>query len=43
MKGGVVIPVQNSLGRSTRPSGAFPAIMAALIAPMEMPTTQSGR
>ena len=33
---------QNSRRRSTRRSGALPAISAALMAPIEMPTTQSG-
>ena len=33
---------QNSRNRSMRFSGAFPAIKAALIAPMEVPITQSG-
>ena len=32
---------QNSLRRSTRVSGGLPAIRAALIAPIEMPATQS--
>ena len=33
---------QNSRNRSTRRSGGLPAISAALMAPMEMPTTQLG-
>ena len=33
---------QNSRSRSTRRSGGLPAISAALIAPIEMPATQSG-
>jgi len=33
---------QNSRNRSTRFSGGFPAISAALIAPIEIPATQSG-
>lgn len=33
---------QNALSRSTRRPGGFPAMSAALIAPIEMPATQSG-
>src|SRR5438874_2377246 len=33
---------QNSRNRSTLRSGGLPTINAALIAPIEMPTTQSG-
>ena len=33
---------QNSLSRATRFSGALPAMMAALMAPIEMPATQAG-
>jgi hypothetical protein len=33
---------QNSRNRSTRFSGGFPAMSAALIAPIEIPATQSG-
>jgi hypothetical protein len=40
---GAVIPSQNALRRSTRRSGTFPAMIAALIAPIEMPATQSGK
>ncbi len=34
--------VQNSRSRSTRVLGGLPAMMAALIAPIEMPAIQSG-
>ena len=34
--------IQNSRNRSTREFGGFPAMMAALIAPMEMPAIQFG-
>jgi hypothetical protein len=40
---GAVIPSQNACRRSTRFAGAFPAMIAALIAPIEMPATQSGK
>ena len=33
---------QNSLRRSTRVSGPLPAMIAALMAPIEMPATHSG-
>jgi hypothetical protein len=39
---GVVIARQNSRSPSTRVSGELPAINAALIAPIEIPATQSG-
>jgi hypothetical protein len=39
---GAVISSQNSRNQSTRLSGALPAMMAVLMAPIEMPTTQSG-
>jgi hypothetical protein len=39
----VVIPSQNLRKRSTRFSGALPAMIAALIAPIEIPATQSGK
>jgi hypothetical protein len=39
---GVVIVRQNSRSLSTRISGELPAIKAALIAPIEIPATQSG-
>ena len=35
-------PSQNSRSRSTRSAGGLPAMSAALIAPIEMPATQSG-
>ena len=35
-------PSQNSRSRSTRRSGGLPAMSAALIAPIEIPATQSG-
>jgi hypothetical protein len=38
-----VISSQNSRRRSTRRSGGLPAMMAPLIAPIEMPVIQSGR
>jgi hypothetical protein len=41
--GGAVIVSQNSRSLATRRSGALPAMIAALIAPIEMPATQSGR
>jgi hypothetical protein len=34
--------VQNSLSRSTREAGGLPAMIAALIAPMEIPAIQLG-
>ena len=34
--------LQNSVRRSSRCSGLLPAMMAALMAPMETPETQSG-
>ena len=37
-----VMPSQKARSFSTRWSGALPAMMAALIAPIEMPATQSG-
>src|SRR5258706_7024 len=37
---GAVIPSQNALRRSTRFGGALPAMIAALMAPIEMPATQ---
>jgi hypothetical protein len=39
---GAVACSQNARNLSTRASGALPAIKAALIAPMEIPETQSG-
>lgn len=39
---GVVTYSQNARSLSTRASGALPAIKAALIAPIEIPATQSG-
>jgi hypothetical protein len=33
---------QKSLSRATRALGAFPAMMAPLIAPIDVPATQSG-
>jgi len=39
---GVVISSQNSRSLSARRSGALPAMIAALMAPIEMPTIQSG-
>jgi hypothetical protein len=41
-KGGVVIVSQNSRSFSTRYSGGLSAISAELMAPIEMPATQSG-
>jgi hypothetical protein len=41
-EGCAVISFQKFLSIATRSAGAFPAMMAALIAPMEMPATQSG-
>src|SRR6476659_6357921 len=38
----VVTPSQNTRSLSTRTSGALPAISAPLMAPIEMPATQSG-
>jgi len=40
--GDVLIASQSARSFSTRFSGALPAITAALIAPIEMPATQSG-
>jgi hypothetical protein len=40
---GAVIPSQNARNCATRLSGALPAMMAALIAPIEIPASQSGR
>jgi hypothetical protein len=40
---GAVISSQKLRRRCTRCSGALPAMIAALIAPIEMPATQSGR
>jgi hypothetical protein len=37
-----VMSAQNVRSRSTRSFGALPAMMAALIAPMDTPETQSG-
>ena len=39
---GALISSQNPRSLSTRLSGALPAMIAALMAPIEMPTTQSG-
>jgi hypothetical protein len=39
---GAVICSQNARSLSMRLSGALPAMIAALMAPIEMPTTQSG-
>ena len=39
---GVVMRFQNSCSLSTRLFGALPALMAAFMAPMEMPATQLG-
>jgi hypothetical protein len=36
---GVAIPSQNSCNRSRRFSGAFPAMIAPLTLPIEMPAT----
>jgi hypothetical protein len=36
------IRFQNSRSRGKRSSGALPAMMLALMAPIEVPTTQSG-
>ena len=41
-KASVLTVSQNSRSRSTRFSGGLPAISAALMAPIEMPATQSG-
>ena len=41
-KGNDETPSQNSRRRSTRRAGGLPAISAALIAPIEIPATQSG-
>ena len=41
-KGDVLTVSQNSRSRSTRLSGALPAMIAALIAPIEIPATQFG-
>ena len=40
---GAVMPSQNCRSLATRSPGALPAMIAALIAPIEMPATQSGR
>ena len=42
-KGGSLICSQKARSRATRSSGALPAMIAALMAPIEMPATQSGR
>jgi hypothetical protein len=41
-KGDVLTASQNSRSRPTRLSGALPAMIAALIAPIEIPATQFG-
>ena len=40
---GAVMPSQNCRSFSTRCPGALPAMIAALMAPIEMPATQSGK
>jgi hypothetical protein len=40
--GGWVMKRENARNRSTRRSGGLPAMIAALIAPIEMPAVQSG-
>jgi hypothetical protein len=41
-KGASLTVSQNSRSRSTRLSGALPAMIAELIAPIEIPATQFG-
>jgi hypothetical protein len=42
LSGGSVTVSQNSRKRCTREAGGLPTISAALMAPIEMPATQSG-